>query len=456
MNIKNTKIQFVLPLLATSALLQAANPQLKPNVILLIADDLGSGDVSSLFRKVVKTPNIDRLAAMGVTFSSGYAAVPLSGPSRAACYTGRYPQSFGFTINSGGIPADMPLLQGELKKAGYYTSFLGKWHSKGPMPFKRGCFDETLCSPVSNPFIDYFHPKLSRNGKVEEFNEYSTDLFTREAEEFIDRNKDKPFALTVAYNAPHILATTGNAFAIADEYEQKVANGKPTNIKKIPTARPGDIEKYASALLPDSARADAVACIVALDQGVGRILDKLKQTGLDKNTIVIFCGDNGGHPENRSENLPLRDYKWTDFEGGIRIPFFAVYPGVFPAGLDFKHPVCNIDILPTLMALTGTTPPANVDGVDLTPYITGKDKKAPHENLFFSYGNMGAVRQGKWKLVLLNNEKSQLYDLSTDVREKKDLAAKNKKLVDEITGKWSDWAKKNNVKLVGKGGVNIL
>ncbi len=411
----------------------------KPNVIVMIADDLGSGDVSCLFRNVVKTPNIDRLAKMGVKFSSGSVPVALCGPSRAGFLTGLYPQRFGFSDNNGGIPVTTPMLPGVLKEAGYYTAHIGKWHSSGPMPNDRGCFEESLCSPKSSPFIDYYHPKLSRNGKVETSDEYSTDFFAREVEEFIDRNKEKPFELTVAFNAPHILKVVKNAHLLGKEYDQSVASGYPIDVPKSPTARPGDLARFIKQFPNDSARADAVACIYALDQAVGRILDKLKKTGIDKNTIIFFFGDNGGHPENRSENLPLRDYKWTVYEGGVRTPFFAVYPGVFPAGFDYKMPVSTLDIFPTCVALTGAKAPANLDGVNLTPYLIGENKKAPHETLFYALSGFGAVRQDNWKLVLAPDGKSELFDLSKDVEEKNDLSSSESALIIEMTGKWKTW-----------------
>ncbi len=443
---KENKISIYLVTTAFLSLVTHAQAQDKrPNVIVMIADDLGYGDVSCLARQIVKTPNIDRMAQLGVKFSSGYVAVPLSGPSRASFYSGQYPQKIGFSINSGSIPTDIPLLPGVLKQAGYHTGLLGKWHSKGPMPYERGCFDETLCSANSSPFIDYYQPKLARNGKVDVYNEYSTDLFAREAEDFIDRNKDNPFQLTVAFNAPHIRKVVVDRLIIEKKFLQDIAEGKPAYVSKASTARPGDIEKYSAQFLPDSARADAVACITALDQAVGRILDKVQKAGIANNTIIFFFGDNGAHPENRSENLPLRDYKWTDYEGGIRVPFFVVYPGVFPARLDFKQPVCTFDIFPTLMALTGIKPPANLDGVNLVPYITGKSKSAPHDALFFSFEKAGAVRQGNWKLVLKYNEQTELYDLSKDIKEKNNLASKNQKLVNELMIKWKDWAKKTKV-----------
>lgn len=432
----------ILPLLAgmVCALPSAFGKEAKkPNVIVIIADDLGSGDVSCLFRNVVKTPNIDRLAKMGVKFSSGSVPVALCGPSRAGFLTGLYPQRFGFSDNSGGIPVTTPMLPGVLKEAGYYTGFIGKWHSSGPMPSERDCFDESLCSPKSSPFIDYYHPKLARNGKVESSDEYSTDLFAREAEEFIDRNREKPFNLTVAFNAPHILKVVKNAHIIGKEYDQSVASGHPIEVPKSPTARPGDMSRFVNQFPNDSARADAVACIYALDQAVGRILDKLKTTGLDKHTIIFFFGDNGGHPENRSENLPLRDYKWTVYEGGVRTPFFAVYPGVFPSGLDYKQPVSTLDIFPTCVALTGATAPANLDGVNLTPFLNGENKKAPHKALFYALGGFGGIRQDNWKLVLTPEGKCELFDLLKDVEEKNDLAPFQSVLINELTGKWKAW-----------------
>lgn len=411
----------------------------KPNIVIILVDDLGSGDVSSLFRKILKTPNIDRFAKEGVKFESGYVPVPLCGPSRAAILTGRYPQRFGFADNSGGIPTDVPLLSGVLKNAGYYTAHIGKWHSTGPMPHLRNAFNETLCSPVSSPFINYHQPTLSRNGKVETSSEYSTDLFAREAVEFIERNKNRPFQLTVAFNAPHILKVVKVAATIKKEYDNSVALGKPTQVPMAPTSRPADRDKFKSQFPTDSARADIAATIFALDQAVGHILDKLKATKLDKNTIVFFIGDNGAHPENRSENIPLRDYKWTTYEGGIRVPFFAMYPGVLPSGLNYKQPISSIDIFKTCMALTGIEEPRGLEGVNLIPYLTGKIKTLPHETLFFKYGNMGAVRAGNWKLITQTNKANELYDLSVDVSEKNNLASSNEILVKSLNQKWQDW-----------------
>ena len=416
-------------------------PTDRPNIIVMIADDLGSGDVSCLFRDVVKTPNMDRLAAMGIRFRSGYVTAPLCGPSRAGFFTGRYQERFGFVSNLGGIPANMPLLPGVLHDAGYRTALIGKWHSQGPMPFERGCFDYSLCSPVSSAVIDYHHPKLALNGKVQQFDEYSTDLFADKAVQFIDENRGKPFNLTVTFNAPHILKVAEPAPKIREEYDAAVAAGKTLDVPKVRTARPGDAEKYAAQFPGDTARADTVATIAAFDQAIGRILDKLKETGLDKKTVIFLFADNGGHPENRSENLPLRDYKWSVYEGGIRVPFIAAYPGVFPAGVEYSNPVCSFDIFPTCCALAGGKPPEGLDGVDLTPYLTGAKTSAPHDCLFFAQQGLGGVRQDHWKLVLPMHAhaQAQLFDLSSDVEEKHDLADSQPELVKELSAKWEAW-----------------
>ncbi len=425
-------------LLLTLGLAQAATPT-RPNVVILLVDDLGWGDVSCLNHGAVKTPNIDRIAQTGVKFTSGYVTAPLCGPSRASFFSGRYAQRFGFWDNSGGIPARQTLLPGVLRNAGYRTALIGKWHSAGPMPHERGCFDETLCSPVSSPFIDYHHPKLARNGVLEESNEYSTDLFAREAVAFIERNQANPFALTVTFNAPHILRVVKNAQLIRAEYDAALAAEQTLDIPKVPMAPTGDAAKYAVQFPGDTARADTVATIAALDAAVGRILDKLQQAGLDRKTVVFFFGDNGGHPENRSESRPLRDYKWSLYEGGIRVPFLASYPGIFPAGREFAHPVSSLDIFPTVAALTGIAPSADLDGVNLTPFLAHQKPTAPHDALFFAINGLGAVRAGDWKLVLEADNTPHLFDLARDSSEKNDLAAVEPARVAALRAKWQTW-----------------
>ena len=433
------KSLFLLPILLVAPNLVRAAEVARPNVIVMIADDLGYEDVGC-YSNVVKTPNIDRLAQTGVKFTCGYVTAPLCGPSRAGFFSGRYQERFGFVDNGGGIPAGQKLLPGVLHDAGYHTGLIGKWHSTGPLPHLRGCFDETLCSPQSSPFINYHYPTLARNGKVEHFEEYSTDLFADEVVKFIENNKSKPFDLTVTFNAPHILRVVKNAQLIRKDYDAALAAGKILDVPKVPTARPGEAAKFAGQFPGDSARADTVATIVALDQAIGRILDELKQTGLDKKTMIFLFADNGGHPENRSENLPLRDYKWSVYEGGIRVPFLAAYPGVFPAGLVYTNAISSLDIFPTVSALTGVKPPADLDGVNLTPFLKGEKMLAPHDALFFSMNRQEAVRQAQWKLVLEPDGTPHLFDLIKDVAEKNDLAQSETNLVKELAVKWKAWA----------------
>jgi arylsulfatase A-like enzyme len=170
-----------------------------------------------------------------------------------------------------------------------------------------------------------------------------------------------------------------------------------------------------------------------LDEAVGRILDQLKASALEQDTLVFFFGDNGGHPELRSENTPLRDYKWNLFEGGIRVPFLARYPTKWSAGRDFTQPVSALDILPTCLAAAGVPAPAGLDGVDLTPFIRGDKLEAPHEHLYFSIAKQAAIRAGKWKYVRDQQGGQHLFDVETDVSESKDLAKTNPGMLAKLT-----------------------
>jgi arylsulfatase A-like enzyme len=411
----------------------------RPNVVVMVADDLGYGDVSCLSHGAVRTPSIDRLAKSGVTFTAGYVTAPLCAPSRAGFFTGRYQQRFAFLNNDGGIPADVPLLPGILREAGYRTALMGKWHSAGPMPPERGCFDETLTAPKSGPWVDYFHPALSRNGVFEKRSGYISEILAQEAEGFIERNKERPFALTVTFNAPHIGPIKMPHDKIREAYEAARAAGKVYDAPKTPTARPGEAARYASLFPGDTARADTAATIAALDEAVGRIFDKLEQAGVAGRTAVFLFADNGGHPENRSENGALRDYKWTHYEGGIRVPFVAACPGVLPAGRVYDRPVSTLDIFPTVMALTGVRPPDGLDGVNLVPYLTGERAGDPHAALFFLTGDKGAVVQGRWKLLVFPRAASQLYDLAKDLGETNDLAAAEPARAGDLAALWKDW-----------------
>ena len=226
---------------------------------------------------------------------------------------------------------------------------------------------------------------------------------------------------------------------IEADYDRACAEGKILDVPKIRTARPGEAAKVQSQFPGDTARADTVATIIALDQAVGRILDKLEQTGLAKNTIVFFLSDNGGHPENRSENLPLYQYKWSVYEGGFRVPFFAVYPGVFPAGLTYNQPVMSFDILPTCAALAGVSVPTNLNGVNLVPYLKAEKPEAPHEILCWRIDDRWAIRKGPWKLLSNKPGEIRLFSMVDDFAEKHDVASAHPEVVAELQRVWQDW-----------------
>ena len=424
---------------SASVALAAAPAPRKPNVVLFVVDDMGYADCGLTGCKDIPTPNIDAIAKAGVRFTGGYTSGCVCSPTRAGLITGRYQQRFAFLNNDGGIPADVPLLPGVLRGAGYRTALMGKWHSAGPMPPERGCFDETLTAPKSGPWVDYFNPALARNGKPEKRSGYISEILAQEAESVIERNRDRPFSLTVTFNAPHIGPIKMPHEKIRLAYDAAKAEGKVYDAPKTPTARPGEAARYAGQFPGDTARADTAATIAALDEAVGRILDKLQKAGVADNTAVFFFADNGGHPENRSENGALRDYKWSHYEGGIRVPFLAACPGVFPAGLIYDKPVSTLDIFPTVLALTGAIPPDGLDGVNLVPYLKGERAGDPHESLFFLTGDKGAVVQGRWKLLVFPHAAGQLYDLAKDLSETNDLAAAEAPRVQAMTAQWRAW-----------------
>ena len=405
----------------------------RPNIILIVADDLGYGELGCYGGKEIPTPNLDTLARNGVRFTSGYVSCPVCSPTRAGLITGRYQQRFGHEFNPGaavlregvefGLPLSEVTLAERLQAAGYATGMVGKWHL-GPgekyHPLRRG-FQEYF------GFLGGAHPYLpaataakkkaaQRQDVFRGFDpvretEYLTDAFTREAVAYVKAHKDRPFFLYLTYNAVH----------------------SPLQA----------IEKYSSrfAGINDARRRTFAAMLSALDDGVGAVLGALREAAIEEKTLVFFISDNGGPtPLTTSGNGPFRGYKAQALEGGIRVPFLVQWKGRLPAGKTYDASVISLDIVPTALAAAGVSlaADAKIDGVDLLPHLTGKTEKPPHEALFWRFGQWSAIRKGPWKL-LKERGAWRLFDLSSDLGEAKDLAAEKKDLVAEMKGELERW-----------------
>ena len=396
----------------------------KPNVVVILSDDHGYAEISSQGCKDVKTPHIDSLGTNGIRFTSGYTSCPVCSPTRAGLMTGRYQQRFGHDHNPGkaldernwGLPLNQKTIAQRLKEQGYVTGIIGKWHlGERPeyQPLKRG-FDEYF--GFLGGMHTYLRPgigfnRLQRNGVfVEQEMEYLTDALGREAVSFIDRHKEKPFFLYLAFNAVH-----------------SPMEPPPGSVKKAADNEKGKRRKFA-------------AMLKSMDDNIGKVLTKIRDAGLEKDTLIFFMGDNGGPtPGNTSSNLPFKGYKGQVHEGGIRVPFLAQWKGHFPAGKVDDRPVLSLDITATALAAAGGTVPAEMDGVNLIPFLEGKDSGTPHKSLFWRYGKDSAVRNGNWKLSVREGVGSRLYDLSKDPGEKKDLSGEQPERVKELKAEWDRW-----------------
>lgn len=399
----------------------------KPNVVVIVSDDHGYADVSAYDHPAeVKTPNIDRIAQGGVRFTQGYASAYVCAPTRAALMTGRYPQRFGFYTASdsrAGMPLSESTLADLLKKQGYATGALGKWHLGLDMehhPLRRG-FDE-FYGFLGHGGHDYFNLKpteqkydsIWRNDRVIEDTGYLTDNLGREAVSFIARHEKKPFFLYLAFNAVHFPLQAPEA-----------------SIRKYDTGNPK--------------RDILLAMLEHEDRAVGRVLDELKKRGIEKNTLVVFFSDNGGAKNNAANNGALRDFKHSVYEGGIHVPFLMRWPAKLRANTVVREPVICMDVLPTALAAAGGSLPSDREyhGRNLLPHVTGAASGPVHEWLFWDGDEKKlAVRNGRWKLVS-NNGKVELFDLNADMSEKSDLAAKHPEIVQRLQAALDTWRKGN-------------
>jgi arylsulfatase A-like enzyme len=426
----------------------------KPNILVIVGDDMGYGDVGFHGCKDIPTPHLDGLARRGTRFTSGYVSGPYCSPTRAGLLTGRYQTRFGHEFNPGGgmsgLPVDQVTLANRLKSLGYVTSLVGKWHLGGAAKFhpqQRG-FDEFF------GFLGGAHSYFG--GKAESLfrgttpvveKEYLTDAFAREAVAFIDRNKERPFFLYLAFNAVHT----------------------PMH------ATEGGLKKFED--IADKTRRTYAAMLSSMDDAVGTVLEKLQKAGLDEDTLIFFFSDNGGPTMpgttvNGSRNHPLRGSKRTTLEGGIRVPFVIAWKGTLPAGKVFEHPVIQLDVLPTSLAAAGVEVPAEpkLDGVNLLPYLTGEKTGRPHETLYWRFGQQMAIRSGDWVLVrydvnadgavkagkkgMANVTAPKLYNLTDDLGQTKDLSEAQPERVRQMQDAWERWNAQQAAPLWGGKGKN--
>ena len=398
-----------------------ASAEEKPNIVIILTDDQGYADVSYNPHSPpeVSTPNIDALAHSSIICTQGYTSGHVCSPTRAGLMTGRYQQRFGiYTAGEGGsgVPLDEVFIPQRLKPAGYVSGALGKWHlglTEEYHAMNRG-FDEFygFMGRGAHPYFDHSnmdHP-IYRGLKPIEEEGYLTSRITEEAVDFINRHKDEPFFLYVAYNAVHA----------------------------PPEAPREDIKQVTG----DETRDVLMAMIKHLDMGVGEIVKSLKKQEIFDNTLLIFLTDNGGSSAMSADNSPLRGFKQMDYEGGVHVPFIVSWPAQLEGGKKCRVPMWSIDLFATTLDAAGVPMPDDrpLDGKSIIPALQGKTDKL-HDELYWSSGGVKgkwAIRSGDWKLVA-EKDRVELFHLGKDLGETTDVAAEHPKLVSELTDKYNVW-----------------
>ncbi len=462
--------------------LAPSTPERPPNIIVLLADDLGKYEVSAYGADHIATPHIDQIGAEGVIFEEGYVTSPTCAPSRAGIMTGRVQNRYGFEtqimevyptnwveyvsgrwiVDTGefvvkakpsfpsewqahkqGVPPSEIMLSEILKKYGYATGLVGKWHlgaSRKQVPLERGFdyqfgFDgaSTLYTPERNwpHIINHEHHSFSaqyqwdmgrreaaailHNGKVVREEAYLTYAFRDRMKEFILEHRDEPFFLYAAFNAPH-----------------------------VPFQAPVDYYCQYGYVEDDNKRV-YYSMISALDDAIGEVHQTIKDAGIEENTMIFLLSDNGGASyTHATDNGPLKGGKLTQFEGGINVPFMMKWKGKIPAGMRYEHPVSSTDIFATSVAAAGGVLPSDreYDGVDLMPYLTGDDEGLPHERLFWRADHIWAIRDGNYKLILsIRDGWAELYDLEIDKSEQINLKAQMPELYEKLQQEHEQWQK---------------
>ena len=435
----------------------------KPNIVLIVADDLGYGELGCQGNPEIPTPHIDSLAKEGVRFTQGYVTASFCSASRAGLMTGKYQTRFGYEFNpigahnedpDAGLPVGEKTMADHLVDAGYITGLFGKWHLGGTAkynPIRRG-FDEffgflheghyfvpppytgattwmrrkvlpgggegrftsadgksiyTTHMGHTEPDYDADNP-IYRDGQPVQVEEYLTDAFSREAAGFVDRHADKPFFLYVPYNAVH------SPLQATDKYMKRFEH------------------------IEDIQRRIFAAMLSSMDDGIGLILDRIRENKLEENTLIFFISDNGGPTrELTSSNSPLRMGKGSVYEGGLRVPFLAKWKGKFPAGEVNDTPVLSLDICATALSLADSKVNRNkLDGVDLQPLLENGPSTENPRQIYWRMGKKAAFLEGEWKLVRNNGEKWELYRLSDDISEAVDLSKAEPEKLEDLTSKW--------------------
>ncbi len=432
--------------------------QEKPNIVFILTDDMGWKDLGCYGNKFTETPNIDALAQSGIKFTQAYAACPVSSPTRASIMTGKYPARLHLTNFIAGnrtdplspvLPAPWkPYLEARevtiaeiLNDAGYSTGMVGKWHLGGHdsiAPWSQG-FDYTRM--IGKNGLDYYNYSIYEDSFQNEFfdkgTEYLTDKLTDYGEEFISVNKDKPFFLYLSYSSPHVVIVP-----------------RPDKLMKY-------FRKYGQS--DEKFNPYYSAMVESIDDGVGRIIERLKEEGLLENTLIIFTSDNGGLGMDElgptpTSILPLRKWKGHVYEGGIRVPAIVSWTGKVPAGISSDAYFSSIDYFPTFCELTGISKlPGNIDGQSVLSLFLDPDARKENErHLFWHYPHFsnqmgrpaGAVRVGDFKLVeSYETGELELYDLENDISESKNLSMTMKQKTQELYKLLSDWRKNVNAQM---------
>ena len=431
---KTTRTQMMLALaiaVAAGSLHAAEAPPARPNILLMVGDDIGWGDIGCYGSTQIQTPNIDRMAKEGLRFTSGYVTAALCSPSRAAMLTGKYHQRNSLENNrlaeskDAGLDLKLKTLADVLGAAGYVTGLVGKWHlgvgvNKEYTPLRRG-FQEFF--GFYSYETSYKPATLIRGEEPVKETRRSTVAFAEEACAFIDRHGDKPFFLEVAFNAAHTPLEGAR--------------------KDIVAARFSDITdlNFPNSPVNDVKRRNFCALVTEMDEEIGRIMGKLKSRGLDEKTLVIYICDNGGWISQGGNNGPLRGGKWGIYEGGQRVPFIWRWLGVLPAGKEYAAPVSTLDFMPTFAAMAGTASPKDIDGLDVLPFLRGEKQGAPHGDLFWKLNGQCAIVREQWKAVRFSGKPGmpELYEMSKDIGEKNSVAGEKPEIVDTLNKAWDKW-----------------